>query len=167
MQNFPTVGLFDGTFRTNLEETGMGYQLEVDMIAAAARTRLVDVPVRVHAGRGRRDGEAAGVDVLIPHMGLTTKSAIGAKTALDAGNECETRARTGGCREVGKPRYSRAVSRRPDFRTEDVRYILDHTKGIVGFFGASSIERLPTKSPLPSCVKQFKGLAVGVAGFTC
>jgi len=158
VQNFPTVGLIDGLFRANLEETGMGYGLEVDMIRAAHERGLLTAPYVF----GVEDAEAmtrAGADVLVPHMGLTTKGTIGAHTAktLDA------------CVEEIQAMRDAAVAIRDDVlvlchggpiaEPEDAAYVLERTTGVVGFFGASSMERLPTEVAMTENMRRFKGLS--------
>jgi predicted TIM-barrel enzyme len=158
VQNFPTVGLIDGLFRANLEETGMGYGLEVDMIRAAHERGLLTAPYVF----GVEDAEAmtrAGADVLVPHMGLTTKGTIGAHTAktLDA------------CVEEIQAMREAAVAIRDDVlvlchggpiaEPEDAAYVLERTTGVVGFFGASSMERLPTEVAMTENMRRFKGLS--------
>ena len=160
VQNFPTVGLFDGTLRVGLEETGMGYSLEVDMIKAARDLDLLTCPY-VFTPEEAAAMAKAGADILIPHMGLTTKGAIGAKTALSLE---ESAKRVQELADAGKsvnPDVLVLCHGGPISEPEDVRYTLDHTKGIVGFFGASSIERLPTEIAITGCVKQFKGMKLG------
>jgi len=157
VQNFPTVGLFDGTIRVGLEETGMGYRLEVDMIAAARELDLLTCPY-VFTPEEATAMTKAGADILIPHMGLTTKGAIGAKTALSLEESAKRVQQLADAAKSVNPEILVLCHGGPISEPEDVRYILDHTKGIVGFFGASSIERLPTEVAITGCVKQFKGL---------
>jgi predicted TIM-barrel enzyme len=158
VQNFPTVGLIDGLFRANLEETGMGYGLEVDMIRAAHERGLLTAPYVF----GVEDAEAmtrAGADVLVPHMGLTTKGTIGAHTAKTL-DEC--------VEEIQAMRDA-AVAIRDDVlvlchggpiaEPEDAAYVLERTTGVVGFFGASSMERLPTEVAMTENMRRFKGLS--------
>jgi predicted TIM-barrel enzyme len=159
VQNFPTVGLIDGMFRQNLEETGMGFDKEVEMIAAAHELGLLTCPY-VFTEREAERMAAAGADVLIPHMGLTTKGTIGAKTALTLE---ESAHRVQALCDAGKavnPEVLVLCHGGPISEPDDVRYILAQTKGVVGFFGASSVERLPTEVAITGCVKQFKGLAL-------
>jgi predicted TIM-barrel enzyme len=162
VQNFPTVGLIDGTFRQGLEETGMGFDLEVEMIAEAARQDLLTTAYAFTPEEGRAMAEA-GADVVVAHMGLTTKGAIGARTALTL-DACVDR--------VGEIRDAvRSTGRDtlmfchggPIAEPEDVRYVLDRTPGIAGFFGASSIERLPTETAITETVRRFKALPLGTA----
>lgn len=160
VQNFPTVGLFDGTIRVGLEETGMGYALEVDMIKAARDLDLLTCPY-VFTPDEAIAMTKAGADVLIPHMGLTTKGAIGAKTALSLEESAKRVQEMADAAKSINPEVLVLSHGGPISEPEDVRYILDHTKGIVGFFGASSIERLPTEVAITGCVKQFKGLKLG------
>lgn len=160
VQNFPTVGLFDSTFRANLEETGMGYGLEVDMIAEASRQGLLTCPYVFTPDEARAMAEA-GADVLVPHMGLTTKGAIGAHTALTLE---ESAARVQAMRDAAvavKPDIIVLCHGGPIAEPEDVRYILDHTEGIAGFFGASSIERLATEPALEAQARRFKEVRLG------
>ncbi len=159
VQNFPTVGLFDGTLRVGLEETGMGYRLEVDMIAAARDLDLLTCPY-VFTPEEATAMAKAGADILIPHMGLTTKGAIGAKTALTLEESAKRVQELADAAKAVNPDILVLCHGGPISEPEDVRYVLDHTKGIVGFFGASSIERLPTEIAITGCVKQFKGLAL-------
>jgi predicted TIM-barrel enzyme len=159
VQNFPTVGLIDGQFRLGLEQTGMGYDKEVEMIAAARELDLLTCPY-VFTAEEARAMARAGADVLIPHMGLTTKGTIGARTALTLEEAA---------RRVQELRDA-AVAVNPDLlvlchggpiaEPEDAAYVLKHTRGVVGFFGASSIERLPTETAITDCVRRFKGIGV-------
>jgi predicted TIM-barrel enzyme len=158
VQNFPTVGLIDGTFRVNLEETGMGYGLEVDMISEAASMGLLTAPY-VFETESAGAMTRAGADVLVPHMGLTTKGTIGAGTALTL-DECVERIQA--MRDA-------AVAVNPDVivlchggplaEPEDAQYVLERTEGVVGFFGASSMERLPTEVAMTENMRRFKALA--------
>ena len=155
VQNFPTVGLFDGLFRQNLEETGMGFGLEVDMIREAGRLGLLTCPYVFNEDEARAMA-GAGADVLIPHMGLTTKGSIGAKTALTLEEAARrVQALHDAARQV-KPDVLVLCHGGPISEPEDARYILEHTEGVVGFFGASSIERLPTETAITGCVRRFK-----------
>lgn len=160
VQNFPTVGLIDGLFRQNLEETGMGFDKEVAMIAEARKLDLLTCPY-VFAESEAEAMAAAGADVLIPHMGLTTKGTIGAKTAMSL---ADAAARVQSLADAAKrvnPEILVLCHGGPIAEPADVAYILAHTRGIVGFFGASSIERLPTEVAIRDGVEQFKALRVG------
>lgn len=159
VQNFPTVGLFDGTFRAGLEETGMGYQLEVDMVAAARELDLLTCPY-VFTPEEAAKMAAAGADVLIPHMGLTTKGTIGAKTALTLEQAAVRVQELCDAARTVNPDILVLCHGGPISEPADVRFILDHTKHVAGFFGASSIERLPTEVAITGCVKQFKSLSL-------
>ncbi len=159
VQNFPTVGLFDGTIRVGLEETGMGYGLEVDMIAAARDLDLLTCPYVFTPDEATAMAKA-GADILIPHMGLTTKGAIGAKTALTLEQAAKRVQELADAAKAVNPEVLVLCHGGPISEPDDVRYVLEHTRGIVGFFGASSIERLPTEVAITNCVKQFKALKV-------
>ena len=157
VQNFPTVGLFDGNLRVGLEETGMGYALEVDMIAAARDLDLLTCPYVFTPDEATAMAKA-GADILIPHMGLTTKGAIGAKTAVTLEVAVKRVQELADAAKAVNPDILVLCHGGPISEPADVRYVLDHTTGIVGFFGASSIERQPTEIAITGCVKQFKGL---------
>jgi predicted TIM-barrel enzyme len=160
VQNFPTVGLIDGTFRQGLEETGMGFGLEVDMIRTARELGLLTCPY-VFTEDEAKAMARVGADVLIPHMGLTTKGSIGARTSL--GLEAAA-ARVQALHDAAKavnPDVLVLCHGGPISEPEDARYVLQHTRGVVGFFGASSIERLPTEVAITSCVRRFKELTLG------
>jgi predicted TIM-barrel enzyme len=155
VQNFPTVGLIDGQFRQNLEETEMGFGLEVDMIRQARELGLLTCPYVFNEDEAKAMAKA-GADVLIPHMGLTTKGSIGAKTALTLDNAAgRVQAMHDAARSVSKDVLVLCHGG-PISEPEDAEYVLKHTKGIVGFFGASSIERLPTERAITECVRKFK-----------
>ena len=159
VQNFPTVGMIDGTFRQGLEETGMGYDKEVELIALASDLGLLTCPY-VFTEREAEAMAGAGADVLIPHMGLTTKGTIGAKSALSLDEAVQrVQALCDAAKKVN-PEVMVLCHGGPISEPEDVRYVLERTRGIVGFFGASSIERLPTEVAITNCVKQFKALSV-------
>jgi predicted TIM-barrel enzyme len=161
VQNFPTVGLFDGVFRANLEETGMGYGLEVDMIHMASEMDLLTCPYVFNDDEARRMARA-GADVLIPHMGLTTKGMIGATTAITLEAAARRVQSMHDAAKAEKPDILVLCHGGPIAEPADVRYILENTRGIVGFFGASSMERLPTEPAITGRVREFKSLA-GVA----
>jgi predicted TIM-barrel enzyme len=157
VQNFPTVGLFDGTFRQGLEETGMGFACEVEMIALAHEMDLLTCPY-VFTVEEAEAMTRAGADILIPHMGLTTKGTIGAKTALTLEQAAQKVQQLADAARRIRPDILVLCHGGPISEPEDVRYILEHTYGVVGFFGASSIERLPTEQAITTCVRQFKDL---------
>ncbi|MGW5778162.1 phosphoenolpyruvate hydrolase family protein [Streptomyces sp. NPDC003863] len=163
VQNFPTVGLYDGTFRVNLEETGMGYGLEVDMVRAAHERDLLTAPY-VFDPEQAADMAEAGADVLVPHVGLTTKGAIGAGTAMTLDRAAEAvQAMHDAARRVN-PDILVLCHGGPIAEPEDARYVLEHTTGVVGFFGASSIERLPTERAVTEQTRAFKALTVEARG---
>jgi predicted TIM-barrel enzyme len=155
VQNFPTVGLFDGTFRQNLEETGMGFDLEVEMIRMAHELDLLTAPYVFTPDEARAMAQA-GADVLVPHMGLTTKGAIGAQTALTL-DQCVERIQAihDAARAVN-PDILVLCHGGPIAEPEDAAYVLARTQGIVGFFGASSMERLPTEIAITENTRRFK-----------
>lgn len=159
VQNFPTVGLIDGVFRTNLEETGMSYNLEVEMIRQARELDMLTCPYVFTPEDARKMAEA-GADVLVPHMGLTTKGSIGAETAVTLEESAQ---RVQAMRDA-------AVAVNPDIivlchggpiaEPQDAQFIFDHTEGISGFFGASSVERLPTEKAIENQARRFKELSM-------
>jgi predicted TIM-barrel enzyme len=162
VQNFPTVGLIDGTFRQNLEETGMGYALEVEMIRAAHELDLLTSPYVFTPDDARAMAEA-GADVLVPHMGLTTGGAIGAETAKTLDQSVELiQAMREAAIEVN-PDVIVLCHGGPIAEPEDAAYVLERTTGIVGFFGASSMERLPTEVAMTENMKRFKAIPSGGA----
>ncbi|WP_242427215.1 MULTISPECIES: phosphoenolpyruvate hydrolase family protein [unclassified Streptomyces] len=160
VQNFPTVGLYDGTFRVNLEETGMGYGLEVDMVRAAHERDLLTAPY-VFDPEQAADMARAGADVLVPHVGLTTKGAIGAGTALTLDAAAAAVQEMHDAAKRVNPDVLVLCHGGPIAEPEDARYVLEHTTGVVGFFGASSIERLPTERAITEQTRAFKALATG------
>lgn len=160
VQNFPTVGLIDGLFRQNLEETGMGYELEVEMIRQAHELDMLTCPY-VFDEEQAREMARVGADLLVPHMGLTTKGSIGAKTALTLE---EAARRTQAMHDAAKqinPDILMLCHGGPIAQPEDAQYVFENTRGIVGFFGATSMERLPTEAAIESQARQFKQLKIG------
>jgi predicted TIM-barrel enzyme len=155
VQNFPTVGLIDGTFRQNLEETGMGYGLEVEMIARAHALDLLTTPYVFSAEEAVAMAEA-GADIIVPHMGLTTGGAIGAETAKTLDD----------CVALIDEWAAAALAVRPDIivlchggpiaMPDDAAYVLQRCKHCHGFYGASSMERLPTEQALTAQTRAFK-----------
>ncbi|HHY91967.1 MAG TPA: phosphoenolpyruvate hydrolase family protein [Firmicutes bacterium] len=157
VQNFPTVGLIDGVFRQNLEETGMGYGLEVEMVRKAHELDLLTCPY-VFSPEDARAMAEAGADVLVPHMGLTTKGSIGAHTAVTLDEAAQrVQAMHDAAKEVN-PDIIVLCHGGPIAEPEDAQYILQHTHGIAGFFGASSIERLATERAITEQAKRFKSI---------
>ena len=162
VQNFPTVGLFDGTFRQNLEETGMGYGLEVEMIRLAHEKDMLTAPYVFTVDEAVAMAEA-GADVLVPHMGLTTGGAIGAETAKTL-DDCVPliQAMCDAAKEVD-PEVIVLCHGGPIAEPDDAAYVLARTEGVVGFFGASSMERLPTETAMTENMRRFKAIPVGGA----
>ena len=154
VQNFPTVGLIDGTFRANLEETGMGYALEIELIARAGALELLTTPY-VFCEADARAMATAGADIIVCHLGLTTGGAIGAETALTL-DDCVIRVNAWAA-------AAKAVNREvivlchggPIATPEDAQYVLAHCPACHGFYGASSMERLPTEVALTETTRRF------------
>lgn len=158
VQNFPTVGLIDGIFRANLEETGMSYGLEVDMIAAAHAKDMLTTPYVFNADDATAMAKA-GADIVVCHLGLTTGGSIGASTALtlaecpalvDAWSEAALKV---------NPNVIVLVHGGPVAMPEDAAFILNHTANCHGFYGASSMERLPTEIALTEQTRRFKRIS--------
>jgi predicted TIM-barrel enzyme len=157
VQNFPTVGLIDGTFRANLEETGMGYDKEVAMIREAHKLDLLTTPYVFNVDEAQQMTKA-GADCLVLHMGLTTSGSIGARTGKSLDD----------CVRLILEMRDAAASINPDIivlchggpiaEPKDAEYVLSRTKGVHGFFGASSMERLPVEIAITNTTKQFKDL---------
>lgn len=157
VQNFPTVGLIDGVFRANLEGTGMGYDKEVEMIRLAREMGLLTAPYVFDEDQARRMAEA-GADVLVPHVGLTTAGTIGATVALSLDEAIErVLAMAKAAREVN-PDIIVLCHGGPLDEPANVGRALERMPGIAGFFGASSIERLPTERAIREQVRAFKSL---------
>jgi predicted TIM-barrel enzyme len=157
VQNFPTVGLIDGVFRANLEETGMGYGLEVDMIRAAHRLDLLTTPYVFSEGEATVMAQA-GADIIVCHMGLTTGGAIGASTALTLA-DCPGRIdRWAEAARKAKDDVIVLCHGGPIATPEDARYILEQCPTCDGFYGASSMERLPAETALTDTTRRFKAI---------
>ncbi len=157
VQNFPTVGLIDGVFRQGLEETGMGYEREVAMIAQARAMDLLTCPY-VHNEEEARAMAGAGADLIVPHVGLTAKGMIGAQSVLTLDEAAErVQAMADAARRVRNDIIVLCHGG-PIAEPEDVAEVFEKTRGIAGFFGASSIERLPTEPAITSQVKRFTAL---------
>ena len=155
VQNFPTVGLIDGQFRESLEETGMGFDQEVEMIARAHDLDLLTCPYVFNPDEAKAMAKA-GADLLIAHMGLTTKGSIGAKTAITLDQSV---ARIQAIHEAAvavAPEILVLCHGGPIAEPDDVQYIFSRIRGVSGFFGASSIERLPTERAITEQVMNFK-----------
>lgn len=154
VQNFPTVGLIDGTFRANLEETGMGYGLEVDMIREAAALDLLTTPYVFNEQEARAMTEA-GADIIVCHMGLTTGGAIGAHTALKLEDCVEPINRWASVARKLRPEVLVLCHGGPIATPQDAAFILSNCPGCDGFYGASSMERLPTEQALTATTREF------------
>ena len=157
VQNFPTVGLIDGLYRQNLEETGMGYGEEVEMIRTAHAMGLLTTPYAFNPQEGEQMA-AAGADIVVAHTGLTTKGVIGATTALTLEESvgfvqaiCD--AARGVSEEVIVLCHGGPIS-----EPEDAEYVLQNTRGVDGFYGASSMERLPVEVAITEHVKKYKAI---------
>jgi predicted TIM-barrel enzyme len=154
IQNFPTVGLIDGTFRANLEETGMSYGLEVELIARARALDLLTTPY-VFCEADARAMAAAGADIVVCHLGLTTGGAIGAETAMKLADcVAPINAWAAAARAVN-PELIVLCHGGPIATPEDAQYILRHCPACDGFYGASSMERLPTEVALTETTRRF------------
>lgn len=156
IQNFPTVGLIDGHFRQNLEETGMGYALEVECVAAAHRLGLLTTPY-VFDPQQARDMTRAGADILVAHMGLTTGGAIGAESALTLEQCVERVSEIAAAGRQVRSDVLVLCHGGPIAMPDDAQYILDRCD-IQGFYGASSMERLPTEVAIRTQVADFARL---------
>lgn len=159
VQNFPTVGLIDGTLRTGLEETGMGFSLEIDMIRLAHEMNLLTTPYCFDPSQAA-ELTKAGADILIPHMGLTTKGTIGASSAITLEESVKRVQQM--CDAAMKVRSDVLVLCHggPIAEPQDAQYILDNTTGVVGFYGASSVERLPVETAITNRVREFTELKI-------
>lgn len=157
VQNFPTVGLIDGVFRQNLEETGMGYGLEVEMIREAHKLDMLTCPYVFDAEQAKAMA-AAGADILVAHMGLTTKGTIGAQTALTL-DDCVVRIREiiAAGRSVN-PSIMVICHGGPIAEPADTQYVISHLPEIDGFFGASSIERFAAEVGIKAQTEAFKAI---------
>lgn len=157
VQNFPTVGLIDGTFRANLEETGMSYDLEVDMVREARALELLTTPYVFNVEEAEKMAEA-GADILVAHMGLTTSGSIGATTGKSL-DDCVTLIQE--IRDtavVVNPDVIVLCHGGPIAAPKDAKYVLERTKGVHGFYGASSMERLPVEDAITNITREFKAL---------
>jgi len=154
VQNFPTVGLIDGSFRANLEETGMGYALEVEMIERAHKLDLLTTPYVFNADEARAMAKA-GADIVVCHMGLTTGGSIGAETALKLEDCVQPINAWAGEAKAIKPDVIVLCHGGPIATPQDAQFVLKHCPGIHGFYGASSMERLPTEVALTETTRRF------------
>jgi len=154
IQNFPTVGLIDGTFRANLEETGMGYGLEVELVREARSLDLLTTPYVFNEEEARAMAEA-GADIVVCHMGLTTGGSIGAETALKLSDCVGPINAWAAAAKAVNPEVIVLCHGGPIATPEDAQYILQHCREIHGFYGASSMERLPTELALTETTRRF------------
>jgi predicted TIM-barrel enzyme len=162
VQNFPTVGLIDGQFRQNLEETQMGFDLEIDMIAQAHQMDLLTSPYAFDPEQADALTKV-GADIIVAHMGLTTSGAIGATTAITLDESVE---RVQAIRDAAVAVRSDVIvlcHGGPIATAEDYQYVNERTEGIAGFYGASSMERLPTEIAMTENVRSYKAITVGAA----
>lgn len=157
VQNFPTVGLIDGNFRQNLEETNMGYELEVEMIREAHQLNLLTTPY-VFDEKQAQDMAEAGADILVAHMGLTTKGSIGAKTALTLDDCVERIEKIIAAGKAVNPEILVICHGGPIAEPEDAQYVLNKIKDLDGFFGASSIERFAAEKGIREQTEKFKAI---------
>lgn len=155
VQNFPTVGLIDGNFRANLEETGMGYALEVEMIRLAHEKDMLTTPY-VFSAEDAVAMTSAGADIIVPHMGLTTGGNIGAETALKLADCVPLVNQWAEAAKAVRQDVIVLCHGGPISSPEDAQYILDNCPLCDGFYGASSMERLPTETALTDTTRQFK-----------
>lgn len=157
IQNFPTVGLIDGTFRANLEETGMSYELEVECVAAARELEMLTSPYVFNTDEARRMTQA-GADIVVAHMGLTTSGTIGAHTAKTL-EQCvtEVQAIVDLCKSL-RSEVLVLCHGGPIATPKQAEFMLGRCRGLDGFYGASSMERLPTEIAITSEVRGFCGL---------
>jgi predicted TIM-barrel enzyme len=159
VQNFPTVGLIDGTFRLNLEETGMGYDKEIEMIRAAHEADLLTTPYVFSAADAIAMTEA-GADVIVVHLGLTTGGSIGAETSRTLDDAVTLAEDWAAAARSVRPDVIVLVHGGPVAEPEDAQYVLSRAAGIDGFYGASSMERLPTERALTEQVREFTSLTL-------
>ncbi|KAL2371165.1 TIM-barrel enzyme family protein [Blastomyces gilchristii SLH14081] len=159
VQNFPTVGLIDGKFRQNLEETGMGYDKEVEMIKLAHELDLVTTPYVFTPEDGEKMARA-GADVIVCHVGLTTSGAIGATTALSLDESMNIIQKIRDATIKVNPDIIVLCHGGPIAEPQDAKYVLTRTKGVHGFYGASSMERLPVEIAIRQNAESFKKLKI-------
>ena len=160
VQNFPTVGLIDGQFRQNLEETGMGYDKEVELVRKAHELDMLTTPYAFNVSEAEAMAQA-GADIIVAHMGLTTSGSIGAQSGKSL-EDC-----VGLVQEIADK--ARSINSEilvlchggPIAKPEDAEFILSRTKGVHGFYGASSMERLPVEEAITNITKSFKALKPG------
>lgn len=162
VQNFPTVGLIDGLFRQNLEETGMSLSREIEMIGIAHELDLLTTPYVFNPSEAV-EMTRVGADILVAHMGLTTKGTIGAMTAKTLDESVKEIQAIHDAAQKVREDILVICHGGPLSEPEDVRYVLKRTQGIAGFFGASSIERLPTEKAITAQVSEFKKISLNTS----
>lgn len=155
VQNFPTVGLFDGNFRKNLEETGMGYGLEIEMIGKAHKMGFLTTPYAFNEDESVGMAKA-GADIIVAHMGLTTSGSIGATTAVSLDESVLRVQAIADAAHKIRPDVIVLCHGGPISGPKEAEFILKRTKGVHGFYGASSMERLPVEQAITSTVQQYK-----------
>ncbi len=163
VQNFPTVGLIDGRFRESLEETGMGIQLEIDWIRTAHELGMLTCPYVFDEDQARRFTEA-GADVVVAHVHTTVAGSIGVKTAASLDEAVERVQAMHDAAKSVSPEVIVLCHGGPIAQPEDAQYVFSRTEGVAGFFGASSIERLPTEGAIEQQARSFKELSLGAEG---
>src|SRR6202795_684489 len=157
VQNFPTVGLYDGLFRKNLEETGMGYGLEVEMIRTAHAMDLLTTPYCFNAAEATAMA-TAGADIIVAHLGLTTKGSIGASTAVTLEEAPQKVQEIADAAKAARNDVIVLCHGGPISEPQDAEYVLHRTKGVHGFYGASSMERLPVEKALTKTMQSYKAI---------
>jgi predicted TIM-barrel enzyme len=157
VQNFPTVGLCDGLFRANLEESGMGYGLEVDMVRIAHELNIFTTPYAFNTDEAEQMA-GAGADLIVAHMGLTTKGSIGAQTTKTLDNCVDDVQAIADAAKGVNPDVIVLCHGGPISMPEDAQYVLQRTQGVHGFYGASSVERLPTETAIKQQMEKFKAI---------
>ncbi|KAG8165030.1 hypothetical protein KVR01_005305 [Diaporthe batatas] len=157
VQNFPTVGLIDGKFRANLEETGMSYDQEVDMIRQAREMDMLTTPYVFNVEESKKMAEA-GADILVAHMGLTSSGSIGATSGKTLDESVKLIQEIQEAAVKIKPDVMVLCHGGPIATPDDAKYVLERVKGVHGFYGASSMERLPVEEAITNITKTFKAL---------
>jgi predicted TIM-barrel enzyme len=157
VQNFPTVGLYDGLFRKNLEETGMGYGLEVEMIRTAHAMDLLTTPYCFNAVEATAMA-TAGADIIVAHLGLTTKGSIGASTAVTLEEAPQKVQEIADAAKAARNDVIVLCHGGPISEPSDAEYVLHHTKNVHGFYGASSMERLPVEKAITETMQSYKAI---------
>jgi predicted TIM-barrel enzyme len=160
VQNFPTVGLIDGTFRANLEETEMGYDKEVELIRLAREKNMLTTPYAFNTDEAEQMA-AAGADVIVAHMGLTTKGTIGAHTAKTLDDCVRDVQRIADAARAVRGDAIILCHGGPIAMPEDAQFVLTRTRNVHGFYGASSMERLPVETAMAEQVRRFRAIRIG------